>query len=77
MLNTSHLDQLGANQGGNVSPILFRTYLADIGNYLNTYIGLYLSENIIAHLLWADDLVLISESKSGLQKQSDGLLESC
>ena len=31
----------------------------------------------MAHLLWADDLVLISDSESGLQKQLDGLSKFC
>ena len=77
MLCTSLLDQLGVNQGGNASPALFRTYFADIGKYLNEYVGLCLPENIIAYLLWADDLLLISDSKSGLRKQLNGLSEFC
>ena len=36
-------------------------------------VGLCISETIMAHLLWADDWVLISDSESGLQKQLDGL----
>ena len=29
------------------------------------------------HLLWADDLILITDSESGMQKHLDGLLEFC
>ena len=32
---------------------------------------------IISHLLWADDLILFSDSLSGIQKQLDGLFEFC
>ena len=70
---TPILDQLGVNQGGNASPTLFRTYLTDLGDYLEKHVGLCISETIMAHLLWADDWVLISDSESGLQKQLDGL----
>ena len=31
MLSPPILDQLGVNQGGNASPTLFRTHLADLG----------------------------------------------
>ena len=69
MLSPPILDQLGVNQGGNASPTLFRTYLADLGEYLTKHVGLCISDTIVAHLLWADDLVLISDSEQGLQKQ--------
>ena len=77
MLSTPIPDQLGVNQGGNPSPALFRTYLTDLGDYLEKHVGLCMSETIMAHLLWADDLVLISDSESGLQKQLDGLSKFC
>ena len=77
MLSPPILDQLGVNQGGNASPTLFRTYLADLGEYLTKHVGLCISDTIVAHLLWADDLVLISDSEQGLQKQLDGLQKFC
>ena len=77
MLSTPILDQLGVNQGGNASPTLFRTYLTDLCDYLEKHVGLCISETIMAHLLWADDLVLISDSEPGLQKQLDGLSKFC
>ena len=55
MLSPTILDQLGVNQGGNASPTLFRTYLADLGEYLTKHFGLCISDTIVAHLLWADD----------------------
>ena len=70
-------DELGVNQGGNASPTLFRKYLSDLGDYLSKHVGICISEEIIAHLLWADDLVLLSDSAKGLQKQLDGLLQFC
>jgi len=77
MLSSPVLDQLGVNQGGNASPTLFRAYVADIGEYLEKHTGLCVSDTIMAHLLWADDLVLISDSEQGIQKQLDGLLRYC
>ena len=70
-------DEHGVNQGGNASPTLFRKYLADLGEYLSEHVGICVSDNIIAHLLWADDLVLLSDTAAGLQTQLDGLLQFC
>ena len=63
MLGPPTLDQLGVNQGGNASPTLFRTYLADLGEYLMKHVGLCISDTIVAHLLWTEDLVLVSDSE--------------
>ena len=68
----------GVNQGGNASPIIFREYLADLKNYLDEQSGVCMadaeiSEMILLHLLWADDLVLISSTAKGTQRQLDGL----
>ena len=35
------------------------------------------TNEIIAHLLWADDLILFSDTFCGLQKQLDGLYQFC
>ena len=51
--------------------------MADIGEYLSTNVGICIDEMIIVHLLWADDLILISDSIPGLQKQLGGLLVYC
>ena len=77
LLSPPTLDSHGVNQGGNTSPTLFRQYLSDLGDFLQQKCGLCISHDIIAHLLWADDLVLVSDSKTGLQKQLDGLLSFC
>ena len=36
-----------------------------------------IEENIIDHILWADDLVLLSDSEKGMQNQLHGLLKIC
>ena len=67
----------GVNQGGNASSCLFRRYLADIGDYLSTSVGVCFEEEILLHLLWADDLLLVSDTTDGLQKQLNGLANFC
>ena len=62
LLSPPTRDTHGVNQGGNTSPTLFRHYLSDLGDFLHQKCVLCISSDIIAHLLWADDLVLVSDS---------------
>ena len=71
------LSTLGVNQGGISSGLMFRKYMSDLSTYLSTEVGIVISNEIIAHILWADDLILFSDSPMGLQKQLDGLLKFC
>ena len=59
------LDELGVNQGGSTSDIFFRRYMADLGDYLTENIGICIEDMILIHLLWADDLLLVSDTLSG------------
>ena len=64
---------IGVNQGGNASPILFRKYLADLKDYLSEKFGVCMSEEeILVHLAWADDLILAADGENGLQKRMNG-----
>ena len=65
---------IGVNQGGNVSDLLFRKYLADLDEYLCKEVGVCKGDTIIAHLLWAEDLILVTDSIKGLQKQMASLI---
>ena len=67
----------GVNQGGAASGILFRKYLQDLDEYLKKDAGVCFGETLVAHLLWADDLVLFSNTKKGIQKQLNGLEHFC
>ena len=67
----------GVNQGGVASGILFRKYLKDLDMYLKKEAGICIGEIIMAHLLWADDLILFSNTEKGLQKQLNGLKHFC
>ena len=71
------LDTLGVNQGGSASGLLFRKYLSDLGEYLKKEVGICIDDEILAHLLFADDLILVSDTPGGLQKQLDGLYKFC
>ena len=65
---------LGTKQGGIMSPRFFATYINDmIGILRNSGIGCHLMKLFVACFLFADDLALISPSRSGLQK----LIEIC
>lgn len=77
-LSPSLCNKFGVNQGGTLSPSLFRKYLTDLGDYLSTHAGILLNDDeMIAHMLWADDLVLFSDSHIGMQKQLNGLMNFC
>ena len=71
------LSLTGVNQDGDASGILFRKYLMDLDVYLKKEVGICIGETIVAHLLWADDLMLFSNTENGLQKQLDGLKLFC
>lgn len=62
----------GVKQGGILSPLLFNVYINDITACLNnSKVGCILANSTINHLLYADDLCLISPSTAGLQKLLD------
>ena len=70
----------GVRQGCPLSPILFNIYVNDIFKIMNENNGsnIFLKENEpINALMYADDLILISETKEGLQSQIDKLCEYC
>ena len=71
----SHLitDETGVNQGGPNSPDMFVDFLSDLRKYLDEQCVIVVDECVFLHLLWADDLIIGSNSASGLQKSLDNL----
>ena len=70
----------GVRQGCPLSPLLFNLYVNDLIDTINknSTTDVYLNaNNKINALMYADDLVLISETKEGLQRQIDSLHEYC
>lgn len=59
----------GVRQGGILSPLLFNVYVDDLSELLNICkIGCCHSGVLINHLMYADDLVLMAPSVTGLQR---------
>ena len=48
-----------------------------MSEYLETEFAVCVNDVIVAHMLWADDLILVSNTSSGLQKQLNGLHKFC
>ena len=55
------------HQGGILSPYLFCVYMDDLSNKLNDIkVGCTIGATLINHIMYADDLVLLSPSAMGL-----------
>ena len=65
--------EYGVLQGGMLSPKLFTEFLQDISATFDQDQGIPVDTLLMVYLLFADDLVLFSESAEGLQKQLTAL----
>ncbi|MCO5570021.1 hypothetical protein L7F22_023735 [Adiantum nelumboides] len=70
---------IGVKQGCPLSPTLFGIYIDELSEYVDTYgdAGSSLAGVMIPLLLYADHVVLISDSPEGLQRQLDALQRFC
>ena len=66
-------EDIGVLQGGNTSPMLFNKYMFDLKDYLDNSTGVCTLEEIVVHMLWADDLFMVSTAPMDAQKQLDNL----
>ena len=68
---------VGLKQGCNLSPLLFNIFINDVPNIIDnaTCDPPALEGQQISCLLYADDLVLLSKSRSGLQNSIDALYD--
>ena len=67
----------GVLHGGVLNPKLFNSYLCDLGEHLDKSIGVNIHGTKVAHLLYADDLVLLATTAEGLQSQLQNLYNYC
>ena len=67
----------GVLQGSVVSPTLFKLFLDDLKDYLQKNKGVSVGDIFLCYLLFADDLLLLSETSTGLQHLIRGLEEFC
>ena len=69
----------GVRQGCNLSPLLFNLFIADLEQHLEAdeAEGVDLMHSKLQLLLFADDLVLLSESPEALQSSINSLSKYC
>ena len=67
----------GVHQGSVLSPLLFNIFINDIGKTLLADDAPILYHSKVNHLLYADDLVLMSTTEEGLQRNIDKIQDFC
>ena len=70
----------GVHQGNNLSPTLFNVFINDLPDHLNGNDSPMINKTNNTHipcLLYADDLVILSTTKIGLQNKLDNLHSYC
>ena len=56
---------------------MFRKYMSDLSEYLSKQFGVVVSDDIVMHILWGDDLILFSYTVTGVQRQLHSLEKFC
>ena len=72
--------KVGTEQGHPMSPELFKIFLLDLSNDLNSLSDInipQLNRVNVSHLLWADDLVILTLDAPSLQKLIDRVYHFC
>ena len=77
-ITNSSKTNLGIRQGDGLIPLLFCLYIDDIANIFDVSCAPFgIGTGKLSHLLYADDLMLLSETKTGLQMCINKLKEYC
>ena len=72
------ISDCGVRQGDTLSPTLFNIYINDLATELNElHLGINFGKNHLCILLYADDMVLLSDSEEKLQKMLNYLTNWC
>ena len=70
--------ELGVKQGCIMSPMLFNLFMSDFSKLLGENNGVYLDKHTkINSIIWADDILLLSESEKGLSESLTILSHYC
>ena len=78
LLSNKFTCEKGVRQGDSLSPLLFNLYINDVLKYLNPASDdPCIGTKHISCLFYADDLVLLSTSKCGLQQKINNLASFC
>jgi exonuclease III len=67
----------GVHQGSVISPTLFNIFINDMSDLLQNDDSPILNGDLVSHLLYADDMLLLSMSESGLQSQLSKVSTYC
>ena len=76
-LTPTFMSLLGVRQGDNLSPTLFNIFINDLPNKLNHCSPAKYHDISVNCLLYADDLIIFSENKEGMQKALNRLSSYC
>ena len=77
-LSPKIMTEIGVKQGCIMSPMLFNLFMSDLPNTLGNENGVHLDKDTkINSLIWADDILLLSESEKGLKDSLKILHEFC
>ena len=78
VLTPNFYSQIGVKQGDVLSPNLFKIFINDLPDaFKERQDAVDINRRRIDCLMYADDIVIFSSSKAGLQKRLDDLSKFC